>query len=147
MTEIDGIGPRIAESIISYFATERNQQTIAGLRDAGVQLWQELAPVDETAQPWKGQTFVITGTLSSMTRREAEGKVKALGATTTSSVSRKTNWLVAGESAGNKLASAERLGVPVLDEEGLLVLLAQPKAIFDEDSAGGEPQTTSPQLL
>ena len=147
LTEIDGIGPRIAESIISYFATERNQQTIAGLRDAGVQLWQELAPVDETAQPWKGQTFVITGTLSSMTRREAEGKVKALGATTTSSVSRKTNWLVAGESAGSKLASAERLGVPVLDEEGLLVLLAQPEAIFDEDSAGGEPQTTSPQLL
>ena len=147
LTEIDGIGPRIAESIISYFATERNQQTIAGLRDAGVQLWQELAPVDETAQPWKGQTFVITGTLSSMTRREAEGKVKALGATTTSSVSRKTNWLVAGESAGSKLASAERLGVPILDEDGLLALLAQPEAVFDEDSDGGEPQTTSPQLL
>ena len=131
LTEIDGIGPRIAESIISYFATERNQQTIAGLRDAGVQLWQELAPVDETAQPWKGQTFVITGTLSSMTRREAEGKVKALGATTTSSVSRKTNWLVAGESAGNKLASAERLGVPVLDEYKLLSMLENPESIGD----------------
>ena len=129
LTEIDGIGPRIAESIVSYFAAERNQQTIAGLRDAGVQLWQELAPVDETAQPWKGQTFVITGTLSSMTRREAEGKVKALGATTTSSVSRKTNWLVAGESAGSKLASAERLGVPVLDEDGLLALLDSPESI------------------
>ena len=131
LTEIDGIGPRIAESIVNYFATERNQQTVAGLRKAGVQLWQELAPVDETAQPWKGQTFVITGTLSSMTRREAEGKVKALGAATTSSVSRKTNWLVAGESAGSKLATAERLGVPVLDEDGLLALLDDPESIGD----------------
>ena len=131
LTEIDGIGPRIAESIVSYFATERNQQTIAGLRTAGVQLWQELAPVNEDDQPWKGQTFVITGTLSTMTRREAEGKVKALGASATSSVSRKTNWLVAGESAGTKLASAERLGVPVLDEDGLLALLDDPPSMFD----------------
>ena len=129
LTEIDGIGPRIAESIVSYFATERNQQTIAGLRTAGVQLWQELAPVNEDDQPWKGQTFVITGTLSTMTRREAEGKVKALGASATSSVSRKTNWLVAGESAGSKLASAERLGVPILDEDGLLALLKNPTSI------------------
>ena len=83
LTEIEGIGPRIAESIVSYFVTASNQATITGLREAGVQLWQELAPVDESAQPWKGQTFVITGTLSSMTRREAEGRVKALGAATT----------------------------------------------------------------
>jgi DNA ligase (NAD+) len=129
LTEIDGIGPRIAESIVNYFVTPRNQETIAGLRDAGVQLWQELAPVDESAQPWKGQTFVITGTLASMTRREAEGKVKALGAVTTSSVSRKTNWLVAGESAGSKLATAERLDVPVLDEYQLMALLENPASI------------------
>ena len=152
LTEIDGIGPRIAESIVNYFATDRNQQTIAGLRAAGVQLWRELAPVDETAQPWKGQTFVITGTLSSMTRREAEGKVKALGATTTSSVSRKTNWVVAGESAGSKLATAERLGVPVLDEDGLLALLAEPGRI-DGDIANGHgggdektPESPQPAL-
>ena len=129
LTEIEGIGPRIAESIVNYFATASNQATIAGLRDAGVQLWQELAPVDESAHPWKGQTFVITGTLAAMTRREAEGRVKALGATTTSSVSRKTNWLVAGESAGSKLASAERLGVPILDEDALLALLANPAGL------------------
>ena len=129
LTEIDGIGPRIAESIVNYFADERNRQTVAGLRDAGVRMWQELTPVDENAQPWKGQTFVITGALSSMTRREAEGKVKALGGTTTSSVSRKTNWLVAGAAAGSKLATAERLGVPVLDEDGLLALLDAPASI------------------
>ena len=149
LTEIDGIGPRIAESIVSYFATERNQQTIAGLRNAGVQLWQELTPVDESDQPWKGQTFVITGTLSSMTRREAEGKVKALGASTTSSVSRKTNWLVAGESAGSKLATAERLGVPVLDEDALLTLLEEPGKIGVEsatDSESGDEKTSDPTL-
>ena len=134
LTEIEGIGPRIAESIVSYFATESNQATIAGLRDAGVQLWQELVRVDESAQPWKGQTFVITGTLSSMTRREAEGRVKGLGAATTSSVSRKTNWLVAGESAGSKLASAERLGVPILDEDGLLALLENPASLASVSS-------------
>ena len=143
LTEIDGIGPRIAESIVSHFAAERNRQTVAGLRDAGVQLWQELAPVDETAQPWKGQTFVITGTLSSMTRREAEGKVKALGATTTSSVSRKTNWLVAGASAGSKLATAQRLGVPILDENALLSLLNSPERIGTGGNDAGLLDTTS----
>ena len=148
LTEIEGIGPRIAESIVNYFATESNQATIAGLRDAGVQLWQELAPVDESAQPWKGQTFVITGTLSSMTRREAEGRVKALGGSTTSSVSRKTHWLVAGESAGSKLASAERLGVPILDENGLLALLADPAGIVSAaaDAGDGEDQQGSLSL-
>ncbi len=138
LTEIEGIGPRIAESIVSYFATQSNQATIAGLRDAGVQLWQELAPADESAQPWKGQTFVITGTLSSMTRREAEGRVKALGGATTSSVSRKTNWLVAGESAGSKLASAERLGVPVLDEDALVALLDDPASIVSASVDAGD---------
>jgi DNA ligase (NAD+) len=129
LTEIDGVGPRIAESIVNYFAAESNQQTIAGLRSAGVKLWQELAPVDTSALPWKGLTFVITGTLSAMTRREAEGRVKALGAATSSSVSRKTNWLVAGESAGSKLATAERLDVPVLDEYQLMALLENPASI------------------
>ncbi|MCY4560500.1 MAG: NAD-dependent DNA ligase LigA [Chloroflexi bacterium] len=126
---IEGIGPRTAESIINYLQTVRNWETITALRDANVQLWQELAPVAESAQPWKGQTFVITGTLASMTRREAEGRVKALGGATTSSVSRKTNWLVAGESAGSKLATAERLGVPVLYESTFLLLIDNPANI------------------
>ena len=138
LTEIDGVGPKIAESIVNYFATTRNQETIAGLKAAGVKLWQELAPIDTSALPWKGLTFVITGTLSTMTRREAEGKVKALGAATSSSVSRKTSLLVAGASPGTKLATAERLGVRVVDEEGLLALLDNPAAIVagNDDQAG-----------
>jgi DNA ligase (NAD+) len=138
LTEIDGVGPRIAESIVNYFAAESNQQTIAGLRSAGVKLWQELAPVDTSALPWKGLTFVITGTLSAMTRREAEGRVKALGAATSSSVSRKTNWLVAGAAPGTKLATAERLGVPVLDEDGLLALLENPATVAT--ATDGDPR-------
>lgn len=146
LTEIDGIGPRIAESIIAYFATERNQETIAGLKVAGVQMWHELTPIDQSAQPWKGRTFVITGTLASMTRREAEGKVKALGGTTTSSVSRKTNWLVAGASAGNKLATAERLGVPVLDEDALLRLLDNPGSLLADNQGNGQMASSQPGL-
>ena len=142
LTEIEGIGPRIAESIGSYFADPRNQQTIAGLESAGVRLWQELAPVDESARPWQGLTFVITGTLSTMTRREAEGKVKALGAATASSVSRKTSRVVAGAAAGSKLATAERLGIPVLDEAGLLALLSNPAGIRVDDGVAGNGDAT-----
>ena len=129
---VQGVGPRIAESIVGYFAVKSNRQTIIDLREAGVNMRQEVVPMADTAAlPWQGQTFVITGVLSSMTRREAESKVKALGGSATSSVSGKTNWLVAGESAGSKLTTAERLGVPILDEDRLLELLANPAIIHE----------------
>ena len=133
--EYQGVGPRIADSIVSYFAVERNWQTIKVLRGASVQLWEEKALVETKIMPWEDQTFVITGTLATMTRREAESRVKALGASATSSVSRKTNWVVAGESAGSKLTTAERLGVPVLNESALLALLENPASIFDDARA------------
>ena len=88
-----------------------------------------------------------------MTRREAEGKVKALGASATSSVTRKTNWLVAGAAPGSKLATAERLGVPVLDEDALLALLGNPNAIHRPDGetpageAGAPDAAAQPSLL
>ena len=121
-----GVGPRIADSILSYFAVERNWQTINALREAGVQLFEERVSADDKALPWEGQNFVITGALATMTRREAEGRVKALGAATTSAVSRKTNWLVAGASPGSKLATAERLGIPVWNEYEFLKYLDEP---------------------
>ena len=145
LTDIDGIGPKIAESIVRYFATERNQATIAGLRSAGVKLRQYLAPVDTYALPWKGLTFVITGTLVNMTRREAEGRVKSLGAATSSSVSRRTDWLVAGASPGTKLATAERLGVPVLDEAGLMALLQDPAATSSATTQGEPDADVDPE--
>ena len=140
--EYPGVGPRIADSIVSYFAVERNWQTIKVLREAGVQLWEEKAPSETKIMPWEGQTFVITGTLATMTRREAESSVKALGASATSSVTRKTNWVVAGESAGSKLTTAERLGVPVLNESTLLALLENPASIFDDAQAKAERTNT-----
>jgi DNA ligase (NAD+) len=126
LTGIAGIGPKIAESITEYFAVEDNRRVIGKLREAGVDPQHEITVPEPDDLPWSGLTFVVTGTLSSMTRRDAEGRVKSLGGAAVSSVTRKTNYLVAGESAGSKLTTAERLGTPVLDEESFLKLLENP---------------------
>ena len=136
LTDIPGIGPKIAESIIDYFQVPANREVIRQLERAGVKLRQEAgtgpAATELAALPWGGLTFVITGTLASMTRREAESRVKALGGSATSSVTRKTNYLVAGESAGSKLTTANRLGTPVLSEPEFLQLLEEPQAVAVE---------------
>ena len=132
LTDIAGIGPKIAESIYAYFQVPGNLEVIEKLSQAGVKLHQD-PPAEVPADlPWKGLTFVITGTLAAMTRREAEAKVKALGGNATSSVTRKTNYLVAGESPGSKVDTANRLGTTVLDEEGFLGLLASPEEAQQE---------------
>ena len=126
LTEIAGIGPKIADSIAGYFQVASNRTIIDKLRQAGVKLEQEMPEVTQDELPWRGLTFVVTGTLSSMTRRDAEGRVKSLGGAATSSVTRKTSYLVAGESPGSKLDIANRLGTNVLDEEAFLKLLEHP---------------------
>ncbi len=126
LTGIDGIGPKIAESIYDYFQVKENLAVIDRLRQAGVKLHHDIEIVDPTDLPWHGLTFVVTGSLSSMTRREAEGRIKALGGATTSSVTRKTSYLVAGASPGSKLDTANRLGTPVLDEEDFGRLIESP---------------------
>lgn len=126
LTGIDGIGPKIAESIYDYFQVKENLAVIDRLRQAGVKLHHDIEIVDPTDLPWHGLTFVVTGSLSSMTRREAEGRIKALGGATTSSVTRKTSYLVAGVSPGSKLDTANRLGTPVLDEEDFGRLIESP---------------------
>ena len=126
LTEIAGIGPKIAESIVSYFAVDANRAVIDKLREAGVDPQHEVVIPTADEMPWSGLTFVVTGTLSSMTRRDAEGRIKLLGGAATSSVTRKTRYLVAGASAGSKLATAERLGTEVLDEDAFLRLLENP---------------------
>jgi DNA ligase (NAD+) len=128
LTQIPGIGPKIAESVFSYFQVASNREVIEKLRRAGVKLQQEGPPPSPDGLPWQGLTFVITGTLSSMPRREAEARVKALGGNATSAVTRKTSYLVAGESPGSKLDTAQRLGTPVLDEDAFLKLLEEPQA-------------------
>ncbi len=127
LTEIPGIGPKIAESIHAYFQMADNLAVLEKLRQAGVKLHHEIEIVDPTALPWHGLSFVVTGTLSSMTRREAENRIKALGGSAASAVTRKTRFLVAGASPGSKLDTAQRLGTRVLDEETFLHLLDAPE--------------------
>ena len=122
----DGIGPEIAESIHAYFQVPGNLEVIEKLRAAGVDPQHETTAPESDDLPWSGLTFVVTGALSSMTRRDAEGRIKALGGATTSSVTRKTNYLVAGEAPGTKLDTAGRLGTTVLDEGAFQELLADP---------------------
>ncbi len=137
LTGIAGIGPKIAESITGYFAVEDNLRVIGKLRKSGVDPQHKITVPEPDDLPWSGLTFVVTGTLSSMTRRDAEGRVKSLGGAAVSSVTRKTTYLVAGESAGSKLTTAERLGTKVLDEESFLKLLENPAdaVVADEQAA------------
>jgi DNA ligase (NAD+) len=122
LSEIEGVGPRIAASIELFFAQKPNREMIERLKRAGVEM---TAPKRDRARnaPLAGKTFVLTGTLPSMTRDEASAKITAAGGKVTSSVSRKTDYVVAGSEPGSKLAKAEALGIPVLDEDGLLKLL------------------------
>jgi len=120
---VPDVGPIVAGHIRSFFEQTHNRETLDALREAGVR-WQE-EEVREGEKPLKGQTWVLTGTLSGMTRDEAKEKLESLGAKVAGSVSKKTACVVAGEAAGSKLAKAEQLEVPVLDEAGLVALLEE----------------------
>ncbi|MFM7648787.1 MAG: NAD-dependent DNA ligase LigA, partial [Cyanobium sp.] len=126
-----GIGEQIAQSLRQWFATAANQRLLEQLHALGFSLAasaQERADAANqgttSAAPLDGQTFVLTGTLPSLSRRQAQELIEAAGGKVTGSVSRKTSYVVAGEEAGSKLAKAQSLGVTVLDEAGLLALLA-----------------------
>ena len=123
LTEIPGIGPKIAESVAAYFRVPRNREVIDKLRQRGVKLHQEASEAAAGPQPLQGFTFVVTGTLESFPRREAENRIKSLGGSVTSSVTRKTDYLVVGESPGSKLDAAQRLGTEVLEEAAFLEFL------------------------
>ncbi|TAN50591.1 MAG: NAD-dependent DNA ligase LigA, partial [Methylococcaceae bacterium] len=116
------VGPAVAGQVVAFFAQAHNREVIAALRQAGVH-WPEGMPAGQGDQPLLGRTFVITGTLSSMTRDEAKDRLQALGAKVAGSVSKNTHCLVAGSEAGSKLAKAQSLGVKVIDEAELLALL------------------------
>ena len=129
LTSVPGIGPKIAASTVAYFQVERNLRIIDRLRNAGVKLCYEVPPEShqEAAQgkrlPLAGQSFVITGTLTSMTRSAAEALIRELGGSTSSSVTKRTSYLLVGEQPGSKLVAAERLGTALLNEEVFLELL------------------------
>jgi DNA ligase (NAD+) len=131
-----GIGPIMARRIHEQLQDEGMRALIADLREQGLRFEEEGPPPGEG--PLAGRTFVLTGTLPDLTREEATERITALGGRVTSSVSKKTDWVVAGDSPGSKLEKAERLGVPVLDEPGLLHLLEHgppPEAQAELDEA------------
>jgi len=119
LQSIPGIGPVLAQSVFDWFAHEPNQRVLAKLKAAGVTTAQAKAEVQAEALPLAGLTFVITGTLPTLSRDQARDLIKAHGGKVTDSVSKNTSYLVAGESAGSKLDKATQLGVPVIDEGAL----------------------------
>ena len=124
IAETPGIGPIVAGLIHDQAQDPKLVALMEDLRGLGLQLEQEGAPPGEG--PLAGKTFVLTGTLPDLTREVATERIVAAGGRVTSSVSKKTDYVVAGESPGSKLEKAERLGVPVIDEPGLLELVGQP---------------------
>jgi DNA ligase (NAD+) len=125
LTAIDGVGPTIAQSIGQWFTIDRNRRLVTRLRRAGVNLKGDAGPAIELVdESLAGMTFVLTGSLEHYTRDEAAAAIVARGGKVTNSVSKKTSFVVFGESPGSKLTKAEQLGVPTLDDAGFEALLA-----------------------
>ncbi len=124
LEEVEDIGPVVAHNIVTFFQQPVNQKVIQGLLAAGIH-WPEVrvANAQTGTSPFAGKTVVLTGTLQSMTRDEAKARLKALGAHVTGSVSRKTDFVIAGEKAGSKLTKAQQLGVTVLNEQQFLEMI------------------------
>ena len=122
LVAVSDIGPVVAEFIHTFFQNEANNKLIDELIAAGV-TWQDIDVSDTNDAPLQGKTFVLTGTLETMTRNEAKEKLQALGAKVAGSVSAKTHCLVAGPGAGSKLTKAEGLGIDILNEEAFVQFL------------------------
>ncbi len=124
LASVDEIGPLIAASVAAYFQDPGNRAMVQDLREAGLRL-QDPEPAATSAVPQvAGKTFVLTGALSQMTRRQAREQIRSVGGKVTGSVSKNTDYLVAGEKPGSKLARAQELGVGILSEDGLRLLLS-----------------------
>ena len=124
LQRVEGIGPEVAKSIHGFFHSEAGRKTWQSLRDAGVNMKQPKAK-RRADQPLAGKTLVVTGTLEKFDRHEIEALIKELGGKAAGSVSKKTDYLVAGEAAGSKLDKAKELGVTILDEKAFLKLIGR----------------------
>jgi DNA ligase (NAD+) len=122
LEEVEDVGPVMAKEIAAFFRESHNLEVIQDLRGCGIH-WDESAKPMASSLPLKGKNFVLTGTLSGMTREEAKQRIEALGGKVTGSVTGKTTYLVVGEDPGSKLARAEELGVEVLGEEEFAAIL------------------------
>jgi DNA ligase (NAD+) len=122
LLQVNDVGPIVAQSLRTFFDQTHNREVVEQLRVCGV-TWQEGPPAPVMPQPLSGKTFVITGTLPTLSRDEIKDLIEAAGGKVASSVSKKTTFVVAGAEAGSKLEKARELGVSVLDETGLKELL------------------------
>ena len=118
--EVDGIGDKVARSVFEFFQDENNLALVKKLLAVGVKIKQATAPI---SQKLAGQTFVVTGTLDSMSREEAEAKIRLLGGKSNGSVSVKTDYVVVGINPGSKYNQAKKLGVKILNEREFLRLI------------------------
>jgi DNA ligase (NAD+) len=121
--EVEGVGPIMAVQIVESLADERTVELIEKLGEKGLRLELDPSEMRQAGGPLDDKTLVLTGTLPELTREEAGAMIKAAGGKVTNSVSKKTDYVVAGDSPGSKLAKAESLEVEILDEDGLLELL------------------------
>ncbi|MBA4215346.1 MAG: DNA ligase, partial [Polaromonas sp.] len=122
LSEVSDVGPVVAQSIRTFFDQPHNREVVEQLRACGV-TWEEGEPPERAPQPLAGKTFVLTGTFPTLKREDAKAMLEAAGAKVAGSVSKKTDYVVAGAEAGSKLDKANELGVAVLDEAGMLALL------------------------
>ena len=127
LTQIEDIGPVIAESVYAWFNDPVNQRLVERLRSAGLNFKSSLHRPADAKGPFAGKTFVLTGTLPTMTREQATAKIESLGGRVSSSVSSKTDYVLAGADPGSKLEKARRLGVRVIDEAEFLRLAGEAK--------------------
>ena len=127
LLQVPDVGPVVAHSIQHFFAEPHNREVVAQLRAVGLH-WEESSQAHNSANaaalPLAGKTVVLTGTLPTLSREHAKAMLEAAGAKVAGSVSKKTHYVVAGSEAGSKLDKAQELGVAVLDEAGMLALLA-----------------------
>jgi len=123
LSAINDIGPIVADFIVQFFQQPNNQAVIVGLRQAGVH-WPDVV-VTISHLPLRGKTFVLTGTLETLSRSQAKAKLEALGAAVSGSVSHKTDYLVAAAKSGSKLKKAQNLDVEIMDEQALVTLLTE----------------------
>ena len=125
LSAVAGIGPIIGLAIADYFADDRNLDLVARLVEAGVQTAVAEGTRRPPDGPLRGLTFVLTGTLPTLSREQARERIEAAGGSVTGSVSGKTDYVLVGEEPGSKLAKAQKLAVPALDEEGLRRMLGE----------------------
>jgi DNA ligase (NAD+) len=122
LLEVNDVGPIVAQSLRTFFDQPHNREVVEQLRACGVR-WEEGEPAAQTPKPLAGKTFVLTGTFPTLSRDQAKDLLEAAGAKVAGSVSKKTDYVVAGVEAGSKLSKAQELGVAVLDEAEMLALI------------------------